>query len=1170
MALDLNINPYYDDFDEDKNFHQLLFKPGLAVQARELTQLQSILRDQVAKFGNHVFKHGSIVIPGNSFSELNVPYIKLQPTFNSLAIDVTVWEEQIIVGVTSGVEAIVKKAVDLTSTDPIVLYVSYLRGNATTGAVTFVDGEEIYIKTDVTTRANIQASSATGLGSLAYINRGVYYINGNFVLVQKQSAVMSKFSNVPSCYVLLKINEEIVTSDTDQSLLDPSQGSYNFAAPGADRVKISLDLVTLPLTETLTDDYVEVMRYNDGVLEEHAKYSKYSELEKSLARRTHDESGDYVVDGLTSEVRESLKTKNNGGVYSDGDITKLVVDVSPGKAYIKGFEVEKISSTKISIDKARTNDHVKATTFTSRQEFGQYILVSNFVGTLSIYNRQIVELYNDNDPSNVSATKIGEARAMALDYLAGDVTTANAVYKLWITDLTFTGSSYTIEDIGGIRYTGGSAFVNNQYKVRITAGTTGAFTVGEVLNTTSGRKAIARYWDLSTGTLYAYKHDHTAAVPRNGELITGASSNTSGSIENRKLLVTSGKSELVFQLPREIVKTLRDPATNAFDLSYTAQKELTITTNVSGNGSVSVSSGETIDPIELGTFIAIGPAGIVQNSLFSLDGTGVLLTLTGGPASSTVTVYAAVSKTNVSPKTKTVTTTTQVISSPTSVITLDNCDVFELVSVIDSVGDITANYNLFNGQTDYAYTRGKLFLKSGAGTPSGSVTVTYKYYAHSIAGDFFCVDSYPAGVLDQEVNFVSQTSGKKYFLPSCLDFRPTVGTDGTFTGTGSRRNDLIINGTTFSSDLQFYVPRIDVLTVTPSGRIEVIRGTPSENPLPPTVSDGQFLINMFFLPAYTQRVTDVLNRRFDVDRFTMSDIKRIVTRVEKVENFATLSALEMSVTNKNIVDPVTSASKFKTGYLVESFNEPVVLARTTAADFKSTFIQNTTTSSVLVPQMEPLICSLKFLADESSGYVIKNGYLMKSFTEVVFAKQDLSSRTTNLNPFIVIKWDGALAVEPRSDDWVEIRDNPTIFESKQEIIEVKQYVPCPVVETYTPALPPLPKTSYGGIYGFLLGREADQSGINYWVGRFNSGASAIEVAQQFINAAFANVAIGETVNPVFTVGGITPSAAGIAAVGQTGGLTSTTTYSYGAGGSIIATTTGVNLDGTTFTRTNIV
>ena len=62
MAINFNVTPYYDDFDATKNFHRVLFRPGYAIQARELTQLQTILQNQVTQFGNHVFKDGSQVI----------------------------------------------------------------------------------------------------------------------------------------------------------------------------------------------------------------------------------------------------------------------------------------------------------------------------------------------------------------------------------------------------------------------------------------------------------------------------------------------------------------------------------------------------------------------------------------------------------------------------------------------------------------------------------------------------------------------------------------------------------------------------------------------------------------------------------------------------------------------------------------------------------------------------------------------------------------------------------------------------------------------------------------------------------------------------------------------------------------------------------------------------
>ena len=59
-----NTDPYYDDFNESKGFLRMLFRPGYAVQARELTQLQTILQNQIARFADHTFENGSMVMGG--------------------------------------------------------------------------------------------------------------------------------------------------------------------------------------------------------------------------------------------------------------------------------------------------------------------------------------------------------------------------------------------------------------------------------------------------------------------------------------------------------------------------------------------------------------------------------------------------------------------------------------------------------------------------------------------------------------------------------------------------------------------------------------------------------------------------------------------------------------------------------------------------------------------------------------------------------------------------------------------------------------------------------------------------------------------------------------------------------------------------------------------------
>ena len=60
--------PYYDDYvgskHDDKGYVKVLWKPSRAVQARELTQMQTYAQNQVASLGGYLFKDGTIVQGG--------------------------------------------------------------------------------------------------------------------------------------------------------------------------------------------------------------------------------------------------------------------------------------------------------------------------------------------------------------------------------------------------------------------------------------------------------------------------------------------------------------------------------------------------------------------------------------------------------------------------------------------------------------------------------------------------------------------------------------------------------------------------------------------------------------------------------------------------------------------------------------------------------------------------------------------------------------------------------------------------------------------------------------------------------------------------------------------------------------------------------------------------
>ena len=135
QKTNLNINPYYDDFDKAKNFYKILFRPGHPVQARELTGLQSLLQNQVESFGKHIFKEGSMVIPGGI--EYDNTYFSAKVNDTHLGIDVSVYLNDIIAsndgkglrvrGQTSGIVATIKNFIlpPAEGVDKITIFLNF-------------------------------------------------------------------------------------------------------------------------------------------------------------------------------------------------------------------------------------------------------------------------------------------------------------------------------------------------------------------------------------------------------------------------------------------------------------------------------------------------------------------------------------------------------------------------------------------------------------------------------------------------------------------------------------------------------------------------------------------------------------------------------------------------------------------------------------------------------------------------------------------------------------------------------------------------------------------------------------------------------------------------------------------------------------------------------------
>ena len=400
QKTNLNVNPYYEDFDANKNFYKVLFRPGYSIQGRELTQLQSILQNQIESFGKYSFKQGELVIPGEVGLNNKLDFVKLS-SVSEVAVndgsdnivykkyDISQLDGRQIRGLTSGVIANVVSTKSATETNSDTLFVVYTTSGDANNETTFRQGETLEVVNGVNTPLMVVGtdgsvlptaitvtdpdtldesslvSPAMGFASAVKVEEGIYFVNGYFVRNDEQLLVIDPYYNSPSAKVGFLVTEDIVTPEEDASLYDNAIGSSNFSAPGAHRLKIELSLKQYDLSTSTDKNFIQLLRVKRGVIEKKVVQADYSLLEQTLARRTYDESGDYVVDNFSVDIREYAQKEGNNGVYAadaDGNYNglseqdaseKMIVNVGAGKAYIRGYEIVNKETKELEVSKAR-------------------------------------------------------------------------------------------------------------------------------------------------------------------------------------------------------------------------------------------------------------------------------------------------------------------------------------------------------------------------------------------------------------------------------------------------------------------------------------------------------------------------------------------------------------------------------------------------------------------------------------------------------------------------------------------------------------------------------------------------------------------------------------------------------------------------------------------------
>lgn len=770
----LNLQPYFDDYDSSKNFYRVLFKPNYPIQARELTTLQSILQGQIEKFGKHVFKEGSIVIPGQVGYDIQYQAVLVQSTVNNTSFE-TIRPNltgKTLVGETSGVKAKVLNSISATTSEKSTptLYVKYVgSGNVVNGVqlTKFTNGEILRDENNNAVAVTATQNATAFVGSAAYITTGVFFIRGFFVEVPEQNIILDQYNNFSSYKIGLSVVETIVTTDEDKSLYDNAVGSPNFAAPGADRLKIEAILSKQDIDAPTDASFIELLRLEDGKLIKLVENTVYNQLEKNLARRTFDESGNYTVSDFSISVKETYNDGQNNGVYSFNntliDGTKVLnrtplstdgkaidgrnyytAELSPIKAYVKGFEINNSDKKYVTVEKPR-----KSTTLNNQglvSAFGNYIELDTTSIQGSVLPGNAVTL--KKTVNNVE-TSIGKAVALSLIvggklYLADIsmftvITTSENSPALATGDFIFTnnGATAVIDSITGStlvlrQVTGtilqGATFTNSKNTLTYTISTVSTNNIENITNLSSSSFSAnvkleqvlisGSSFNVTGSTLTGIGTRYSSEVQVPMKLLIGTSIVTVTNVTSSAITFSGSVTAGTYYGIKKLVPKVKTSGTNFFsrisnnsvkstaDFSYF--KAITETRVVSNSlVTISTTSNFTISPTDI---IITNSSGEVQFTATSTSPTSVNIAVSSTLNGTSVNITYKVRVNNPSLKTKSASKfnfllVDKVKSSTNTVygtrfvdkdISLKFPDVYKVHAVRQALTSVASNQDLFD------------------------------------------------------------------------------------------------------------------------------------------------------------------------------------------------------------------------------------------------------------------------------------------------------------------------------------------------------------------------------------------------------------------------------------------------------------------------------------------
>lgn len=1149
-TLNILKSQYFDDYDENKQFYRILFRPEYAVQARELTQLQTILQKQIQRHGDHIFVNGSVVDGCIPTHYSPIPFVRLKDSFltniNNISDIESISNSNYLITNTldsnTAVRAQIfysKSGFEATYPNTNILYIKYLstgKSNTNTDLNLFDTNQTLYIYNNNqavlgplsnnnliasinTFSTNSTANIVTGMGYLVSVGNGTIYQKGFFLNADKQTVVVNPYLPIANSQLIgYETSETIINENQDQTLLDNALGSTNEKAPGAHRLKLTPVLTIKERSDTTTSDFFPVVEFQGNTVVSINVDPTYAAIGDVFSTRTYEQAGDFIIKPY--QVITSSNTTNS---------SLFDYQILPGTSYVKGNRIEIIGSKYITTTRANTTQIIQNKAFSAN--YGPFVYCQEVVGASSFDKLSEVLLYDS--PQNAISNHLGSSRAAignnigkanikSVVFYNGTKNHANCQYYVYIFNIRMNSGKSFSNDVKSIYQSaatsGYTAFkadlilennlaIINDQQLSSLVYDTGLSAIKSLTPTGQSLDVSFIYRKTSSGTLLA---NGVVTYSLSGGLSSGGSdqvfdtkasnyqlilssnaytANLSGTVTTNTALSNSSTCNLIgtsttFQSQLSIGDTIRLSNTDGTAALFTVQQIYSNTLiTVSPNTSFNITSntyqryftdGSILNIQDANLSLNPGSNSVTISSGYTLDSGGNQPVYIQYPVFRTPAKQISKSINRNVPIKINCANNINGANGPwslglTNISSLNSVYINSGNTYSNTTADLSSWFQLNDGQKDDYYDVGSISILPQYRnniTSNSTFTIYVDYFDNSFNGGigYASVDSYPTsndGISSNSSTisiteipiYKSVTSANTYDLRNSIDFRPYKNNTLTVVSNTDPANTSIVinpsfaNLTTFNvpsqgqylpeidsvfiSDYETYLPRRDIVILSPTGTLTTTSGIPSNSPqLPLNISDGSVIAETYVPPFPSLTMNEASDsNRVDLStkiilktnkRYTMQDIGVLEKRISNLEYYTTLNFLEKQAMDTSIPD-ATGIDRFKNGVFADPFNDHS-LGDVNNVEYK---ISIEPAKSLARPNFINHAVDFQYNSTLSNNIVQNGPYISLPFGHEQFAQQNYATKYRVCTESYW-KWSGQATLSPSQDTFVDETTLPAI------------------------------------------------------------------------------------------------------------------------------------------------